>query len=128
MFLQWNSGHILYWTNPIEFETINGISKDEFNQYPQIEEGKLYQSFQPDETYVIGVVEGTTLIEKDYQTNYMFFKHSDESSAYKLNATADGYAIVDFSETPPGEYIFTISYWNTETSNRSVRSIYIEIE
>ena len=127
-FYEWHEGEVMYWSGAIEYETINGVQKEDYDAFPEIKEDSMYTSFPPNETYVIGSVEGTALIEKEYTTDYMYLIQGNEKMEYEITPTTDGYAVFDFSSTKPGKYIYAISYWNTEQSTRSVRSIYIEVE
>lgn len=121
---QWSQNAIFYWSNNINYTTINGILKEKYNEFPSTD-GRELGSFPANQTYTIGVVEGTTLIEKEYKTDYMYMLHSTEKSDFSLIPTTDGYAIFDFSDTDPGEYVFTTSYWNQERRSRPVVSTYI---
>lgn len=124
---QWNQNQVFYWSNDIDYTTINGVSKEQYTEFPSTE-GKTYGSFPAEKTFTIGVVDGTTLIEKEYQTDHMYLLHADSSSPYTLTPTTDGYAIFDFSKTPPGEYVFTTSYWDSDSGSRKAISTYIVIE
>lgn len=126
-FVQWNQGKTFYWSNSINYSTINGISKELYEDFPSAE-GREFASFPANQKFTIGVTEGTTLVEKEYSTDYMYLIQSDESSNYQQTATADGYAVLDFSDTEPGEYIFTVSYWNEDRRVREVISTYIVID
>ena len=122
----WNEGHIFYWSETADYATINGIPKENYNDFPSTE-GREFASFPANQTYTIGIVEGTTLVEKEYATDHMYFLHADESTQYTLTPTTGGYAVFDFSNTEPGEYVFTTSYWNEESRSRKVVSTYIEV-
>ena len=91
-------------------------------------EGRDFGSFPAHQTFTIGVIEGTTLVEKEYETDHMYFLHADDSSPYTLTPTTDGYAIFDFSDTPSGEYVYTVSRWDPDRRARRVVSTYIVIE
>lgn len=122
-FVQWNEGHVFYWSNSVEYNTINGILKENYSEFPSAE-GRDFASFAPNETYTIGVVEGTALVEKEYRTNYMYYLHADETSPYTLTPTTDGYAVFDFTNTDPGKYVFTISRWDDkEDARRAVTTL-----
>lgn len=110
-FSEWTAGETFYWSNVVDCTTINGINSKDY-VFPVIEE-RDFSSFSPEEEYTIGRVSGTTLVEETYKTNYTYFLHDEKSVDYTLNATPDGYAVFDFSDTPVGEYVFTISYWNS---------------
>lgn len=125
-FVQWNEGHVFYWSNSVDYKTINGVSKENYFDYPSTE-GRDFASFAPNETYTIGVVEGTALVEKEYRTNYMYYLHADETSPYTLTPTTDGYAVFDFSNTAPGKYVFTISRWDDKDDSRRAVTTLIEI-
>ena len=125
-FYRWNEGSVFYWSNPVEYKTINGVSKDDYSGFPSAE-GRDFVSFVPNETYTIGVVEGTALIEKEYRTNYMYYLHTEETSPYTLTPTTDGYAIFDFTNTAPGRYVFTISRWDDKADARRAVTTLIEI-
>lgn len=127
VFIPWTSGKALYWSNPIEFKTVNGIDKEEYTDFPQIDEERQYTTFEPNQTYIIGTVEGTTLIEKEYKTDHKYFVHESESVPFELTPTADGYAIVNLDDLADGEYVFTVSYWDEEESSRKVRTTYLSI-
>ena len=101
--------------------------KEEYDSFPSTE-GRDFGSFPANETFTIGVIEGTTLVEKEYTTDHMYFLHADESSPYTLTPTTDGYAILDFSDTDPGEYVFTVSRWDEDARSRKVYSTYILVE
>lgn len=124
---QWNQNKVFYWSNSVNYTTINGVLKEKYDGFPSAE-GRDFASFPANQTYTIGVVEGTTLLEKEYVTDHMYLLHADESSSYTLTPTTDGYAIFDFSDTEPGEYVFTTSYWNEDSRSRKVVSTYIVIE
>ncbi len=125
-FTQWNQNQVFYWSNTIEYTTINGIPAEDYDGFPSAE-GRDFASFPAHETYVIGTVEGTTLTEKQYESDYMYFLHEDESCEFGLTATTDGYAVFDFSNTPPGEYVFTISYWDEDAGGRRVKTAYFDL-
>lgn len=124
---QWNQNKVFYWSNSVNYTTINGVLKEKYDGFPSAE-GRDFASFPANQTYTIGVVEGTTLVEKEYVTDHMYLLHADESSQYTLTPTTGGYAIFDFSDTKPGEYVFTTSYWNEDSRSRKVVSTYIVIE
>lgn len=124
---QWNQNKVFYWSNSVNYTTINGVLKEKYDGFPSAE-GRDFASFPANQTYTIGVVEGTTLVEKEYVTDHMYLLHAEESSPYTLTPTTGGYAIFDFSDTEPGEYVFTTSYWNEDSRSRKVVSTYIVIE
>lgn len=111
--------------NHVDYTTINGIDKNDFD-FPTTE-GARFSSFPPGEEYIIGRVSGTTLVEETYKTNYTYFLHEENPVDYTLNATPDGYAVFDFSDTPVGEYVFTISYWNSSKKTRKVWSANVNV-
>lgn len=111
--------------NYVDYTTINGIDKNDFD-FPTTE-GARFSSFPPDEEYTIGRVSGTTLVEETYKTRYTYFLHEENPVDYTLNATPDGYAVFDFSDTPVGEYVFTISYWNSTKRTRKVWSANVNV-
>lgn len=123
----WNQNKTFYWSNNINYTTINGILKEKYTEFPSTD-GRNFASFPANQTYTIGVVEGTTLVEKEYKTDHMYLLHSTEKTDLSLIPTKDGYAIFDFSDVEPGEYIFTTSYWNEERHTRPVVSTYIIVE
>lgn len=125
-FVQWNEGHVFYWSNSVEYNTINGMLKENYSEFPSAE-GRDFASFAPNETYTIGVVEGTALVEKEYRTNYMYYLHAAETSSYTLTPTTDGYAVFDFTNTAPGKYVFTVSRWDDKEDARRAVSTLIEI-
>lgn len=125
--VQWNQSHTFYWSNSINYTTINGVPKEQYDGFPSTE-GRDFGSFPAHQTFTIGVVEGTTLVEKEYETDHMYFLHADSSSPYTLIPTTDGYAIFDFSDTPSGEYVYTVSRWDPDRRARRVVSTYIVIE
>lgn len=124
-FSKWTAGETFYWSNVVDCTTINGINSEDY-VFPSTE-GRDFSSFPPGEEYTIGIVTGTTLEEETYNTDYTYFLHDEESVDYKLNATPDGYAVFDFSDTPVGEYVFTISYWNSTKHTRKVWSTNINV-
>lgn len=125
--VQWNQSHTFYWSNSINYTTINGVPKEQYDGFPSTE-GRDFGSFPAHQTFTIGVIEGTTLVEKEYETDHMYFLHADDSSPYTLTPTTDGYAIFDFSDTPSGEYVYTVSRWDPDRRARRVVSTYIVIE
>lgn len=125
--VQWNQNHTFYWSNSIDYTTINEVPKEQYNKFPSTE-GRDFGSFPANQTFTIGVIEGTTLIEKEYKTDHMYFLHADSSSSYTLTPTIDGYTIFDFSNTPSGEYVYTTSHWDKDRGVRNVISTYILIE
>lgn len=124
---QWNQNKVFYWSNDINYTTINGVPKEQYDGFPSTE-GRDYGSFPDRQTFTIGVIEGTTLVEKEYRTDFMYLLHADTSSPYTLTPTTDGYAIFDFTDTPPGEYVFTISRWDSDRDSRMAHSTYIVID
>lgn len=124
---QWNQNQVFYWSNSVNYTTINGVLKEKYDGFPSAE-GREFASFPANQTYTIGVVEGTTLVEKEYETDHMYLLHADNGSAHTLTPTTNGYAVFDFSDTEPGEYVFTTSYWNEDSRSRKVVSTYIVIE
>lgn len=125
-FEQWNQGHVFYWSNSVDYATINGIPKEQYTEFPSAE-GRDFADFPANQTYKIGIIEGTTLVEKEYQSNYMYFLQDYKAVSCSLIPTVDGYAIVDFSDAPVGEYILTISSWDESDRSRVVRTTYVEI-
>ncbi len=125
--VQWNQSHTFYWSNSINYTTINGVPKEQYDGFPSTE-GRDFGSFPAHQTFTIGVVEGTTLIEKEYETDHMYFLHADSSSPYTLTPTTESYAIFDFSDTPSGEYVYTVSRWDPDRRARRVVSTYIVLE
>lgn len=120
----WRQGN---WKGSYKYTTINGVPKESSEEFPTGTSG-YYLSFPANQTYTIGAVEGTTLIEKEFKSNYMYFLHDSKESDYTLNPTTDGYAVFDFSDTAPGEYVFRISYWDKENKTRRAVSTYILLE
>ena len=125
--VQWNQGHAFYWSNSINYTTINGVPKEQYDGFPSTE-GRDFGSFPAHQTFTIGVVEGTTLVEEEYETDHMYYLHADSSSPFTLTPTTDGYAVFDFSGTPSGEYVYTVSRWDPDLCARRVVSTYIMLE
>lgn len=123
---QWNDGKGFNGRN-VNYTTINGVPKEQYDGFPSTE-SRICGSFPARQSFTIGVVEGTTLVEKEYRTDYMYLFHAASSSPYTLTPTTDGYAIFDFTDTPPGEYVFTISRWDSDRDSRMAHSTYIVID
>lgn len=126
-----SSGKLLQWkatTDPwstFDYESINGIDKSEF-EFPSTE-GRRFSTFPPNEEFTIGIVEGTTLTYKTYSTKCQYFLHDEQSETYSLTATTDGYAVFNFANTPPGDYVFHITCVQDDTHYKSL-STYLHID
>lgn len=120
----WRQGN---WKGSYNYTTINGVSKETYDGFPTAS-GKRYLSFPANQTYTIGAVEGTTLIEKEFRSDVMWFLHDSTESNLTLHPTTGGYAVFDFSDTAPGEYVFTISYWDMANKTRRGITTYILLE
>jgi len=119
-------------------DIINGMTageekifeKDENNKYVTLNEGDVY---------TIGEVKGTTLVESEYyvdsvyylhtyDTDYFLYEYPDEAYPFEMQATTDGYARVDFSGLPAGDYIVMYSYWNEKYEERGAYMAHIVID
>lgn len=100
-------------TPKIECTYINGFAVGDHPGLP-LAEGTWHCNVPEGETYKLGVVEGTTLVEKEYIADARFYIQSDEDEYYefKMIPTVDGYAIIDLSDIPNGEYILQVYWWD----------------
>lgn len=118
--------------------SINGI---DYGSAPifEKEEDKTYVTLQLGDTYVIGEADGTALIEleyivdkKYYLSTLNFFEKAYEYVGdyypLELQPTTDGYAVVDLTDIPAGDYTVTYSYWNEDSNKRQAYITHICIE
>lgn len=118
--------------------SINGMTPGSASIFEK-EDDKMYVTLQLGDTYIIGEADGTALIESEYIVNQKYYlstlnfneeayHYSEDYSSLELQPTADGYAVVDLSEIPAGDYIITYSYWNEEYEKRWAYTTHICIE
>lgn len=107
--------------------TINGIPFEEYSVNFDYSGYNKYLSLPKDEVYTLGIASGSSLVETEYYvaTTY-FFQQNIEPYELKLNPTVDGYATIDFSDIPAGEYVLYYSYWN-DNNKRSVFTTYVTV-
>lgn len=104
--------------------TINGIGINEYGK--NFEYIQRYQSLPENEKYTLGVVSGAALVETEFQVDSTYFIQQEvEPYELKLIPTVDGYATIDFSEIPAGEYVLYYSYWN---EGRTVMTTYVTVD
>lgn len=114
----------------IEIQTINGAPPEEYesecieftvNPYKGIPSEERYfclNGFKPNTEVTLGIAEGTTLEEKTYKVDATYYEcgrdsnHYEEEDSYYIKTipTAQGYAELDFSEIPDGEYVMVLWY------------------
>lgn len=124
-FDSWVNGDTLR-SSAVDVRTINGISCEEYDK-GNYEEARKYLDLPENEKYKIGIAEGTALLEREYVVDSRYFLQSRDVCTWKLEPTTKGYAILDFSEVPAGDYIFSVSWWNDEARSRTVISTHIRI-
>ena len=118
--------------------TINGISVGKENIF-QKDKSNKYVTLKEGDTYVIGEVNGTQLRETEFEVDSVYYLHTYDtdqflyeyngvSYAFRYQPTTDGYAIVDLSELPEGDYVIMYTYWNTEYKSRMQQTIHIRID
>lgn len=77
----------------------------------------------------ISIAYGATMETFDCVVNLSYyFQNHDIEYDLILNATSDGYAIIDLSNVPSGEYLIHYSWWNTESRARSVLATHVVVE
>lgn len=118
--------------------SINGVEPGTVSIFEK-EENKTYVTLQQGDVFVIGEAEGTALKELEYVVDRKYYlstlnfwekpyEYSEDYYPLELQPTTDGYAIVDFSNIPDGDYIITYSYWSEKTNTRWAYMIHICIE
>ena len=118
-----------------QIETIDGILLEDYKDTYSVE-GRRHVDMPEDAVFTMGVSEGTTLFEREFEADYMYFLQSvdlgdwgsEDKYEFKLRPTTEGYAVFDFSEIPPGDYILNVSWWSEETRDRKVIPTFITIE
>lgn len=124
-FDSWINGDTLR-SSAVDVRTINGISCEEYDK-GNYEETRRYLDLPENEKYKIGIADGTALLEREYVVDSIYFLQSKDVCTWKLEPTTEGYATLNFSEVPAGDYIFSVSWWNDEARSRTVISTYIKI-
>lgn len=123
----WRAGSSMKSTSEAGFDCtyINGISVGE---YPGIAlaEGTDFCDVPAGDTFMLGVVEGTKLVEKEFTADARYYIQADTRDDLKMTPTVDGYAIVDFSDVPAGEYIIHIIWY--EGKSRCALSTHITVD
>lgn len=119
----------------IKIEFINGEPSENYNAvkierevypYKGMTTKKFYfgmAGFQPADKVKLGIVKGTTVVEKSYPVNITYFdcdsdhNNWDEEDQYYLEATptVEGYAVIDFTELPTGRYVLVYEYVSGES-------------
>lgn len=108
--------------------TINGIPVDEYGVNFDYSGYNKYLSLPKNEKYTLGVVSGASLVETEYSVNSTyFFQENVVPYELKINPTVDGYATIDFSGIPAGEYVLYYSYWD-EDSGRTALTTYVTVD
>ena len=121
-----------------EIMSINGISPGSAPIFEK-EDDKTYVTLQLGDTYVIGEANGTKLIESEYTVDKKYYlstlnfwekpyEYSETRYPLELQPTTDGYAVIDLSNIPAGDYIITYSYWNEEHDRRGAYITHVCIE
>lgn len=119
-----------------QIETIDGILLEDSKDTYSVEEKRWHVDIPEDTIFKMGISEGTTLHEKEFRADYMYFlqeaslgyRGSEDKYEFKLRSTVDGYAVFDFSDIPAGDYILNVSWWSEETRGRRVIPTFIRIE
>lgn len=96
------------------------LESDNRQGYLPLSEGQKMQ---------ISIAYGATMETYDCVADLCYF-YQDQDVKYdlKLDPTSDGYAIIDFTGVPTGEYLIHYSYWNTAKGGRSVLATHVVIE
>ena len=98
----------------VRVDTINGLPIAEYAPKLEKADTQYYASFPPYSTFLVGVVEGTAIHETEYTSDRNFYFQTDEKYPLKLTPTTDGYAYVDLTDIPDGDYVLKYTYWDEE--------------
>lgn len=87
-----------------------------------IYERTVYYGFQDVDSVTLGKVEGTKVVEKEYEVDAKFYacdpsaNNYDETDSYSVawQATTAGYGELDFSEIPAGQYVMRTCYRDSD--------------
>lgn len=115
--------------NSVNCSTINGIPLEQYGSRIATSGYNRYSTFAKTEKYTIGIASGSTVTEYEYWTDGAFyFQKEVKPFDVKLAPTVDGYAIVDLSGIPAGDYILYYSYWADKGGGRTAMTTLITIE
>jgi len=120
-----------------KISTINGINVGEEGIFEKSEKNK-YVTLKEGDKYIVGEVWGTQLFENTYcvdkvyylhtyHTYYQLYEYRETMYAFNLQPTTDGYALVDLSELPTGDYVVMYTYWNEKDEQRDALTIHIQV-
>lgn len=103
---------------------INGIAVGDYPGIP-LTEGTEYCNLQEGDTYKLGVVEGTALVEKEFAVNANYY-FQGENTRIEITPTVNGYAIANLEDFSAGDYIVQIAWYDGD--NLHCWSTHITIE
>lgn len=119
------------------------ITREEFEQSEIFTSAKQneneFASFKFNHSYEIDIIDGTTLTHTGGRSEVLYFLYSADNDMtvsksdenlipFNQIPTTNGYAILDFSDTPAGEYVFVMSFWDMERDCRIYYSTFLAID
>ena len=108
---------------------IDGVPISEWTANLESTNNRGYLPLARGQEMQISIAYGATMETFDCVVNLSYyFQNHDIEYDLILNATSDGYAIIDLSNVPSGEYLIHYSWWNTESRARSVLATHVVVE
>lgn len=105
----------------MEISTINGQSWDTYPISAETEEQR-YATMKYGDSIKLGMIEGTKIAETEYKVDYSYFLSGEnEPIEFEMIPTVEGYAKLDFSNVPEGDYILIIEWLEKRSSNNYKR-------
>ena len=125
---QWSSGHSIGWVIADTIK-VNDVLLSEWSANMELSNRRGYLPLTESDEFQIAVTRGTKMETVDCVVDKRYYFQDLESEFdLQLDPTADGYAIVDLSDIPAGEYLIHYSYWNSDRGSRSVLSTHVVVD
>ena len=115
----WIHGKGIQYINSKSSITINDVPLDAWCSSFSFDNSRSYASLNEWDELSVSIGFGATLYTYEGSVDqHFYFQKQDETQTLNLIPTTQGYAILDFTDIPAGEYIYNYSYWDESARGR----------
>lgn len=108
---------------------VNNTPLSDWGANLESENSRGYFPLQAGQEMEISIAYGATMETFDCVVDHCYyFQDRDAEMDLKFDPTTEGYAIIDFTDVPAGEYLIHYSYWNESSRARSVLATHVVVE
>lgn len=126
----WSSGKNIGWFGSGMYTIkVNNTPLSDWCANLEAENSRGYFPLREGQEMEISIAYGATMESFDCVVDLCYyFQNRDTELDLKFEPTSEGYAIIDFTDVPAGEYLIHYSYWNEESRARSVLATHVVVE